>query len=152
MSDTPSIEKIKAFLSAQYEGDFDAAFKNADADKFAWTVDSGGNEDLRAAVPWAGYAHEGKQGYLDLTGALFGEFDIIAFEPRHYVDAGDRVIVEGHFSFRHKTTGKIADSDWMARFEVKEGRIAGGQFFENTHAVAAARRSWPVNPRRRHGS
>ncbi|MDY6940456.1 MAG: hypothetical protein SWY16_22715 [Cyanobacteriota bacterium] len=53
--------------------------------------------------------------------------------------AGDRVFVEGHFTFRHRTTGKIADSDFLAAFRMENGRISGGQFYENTAGVAAAR-------------
>jgi len=50
------------------------------------------------------------------------------------------VFVEGSFRFRHRQTGRIAESDWLARFDMRDGRIAGGQFYENTYAVAAARR------------
>ena len=81
-----------------------------------------------------------REGYVGLTAMLFSEFEALSFEARRYVDAGEVVFVEGHFNFRHRRTGRIADSDWLARFDLRDGRIAGGQFYENTHAVAAARR------------
>jgi uncharacterized protein len=50
----------------------------------------------------------------------------------------DKVFVEGHFKFRHRKTGKIAESNWLTRFDIKDGRIVDGQFYENTYAVAMA--------------
>jgi ketosteroid isomerase-like protein len=103
-------------------------------------VGSSGNEILRTAIPWAGYTHQGKEGYIRLTTLLFSEFEALEFEPRRYNDADDCVFVEGHFTFRHRQTGKIADSDWVARFDMQDGWIVGGQFYENTAGVAEARK------------
>lgn len=131
---------VAKFFELQYAGDFDTAFGSyADPDRFVWIVGSADNPQLSSAIPWAGREMRGKEGYVELTGMLFGEFDVIDFSPAHFTDGGDRVIVEGHFRFQHKETGKIADSDWVGRFDMENGKIVGGQFFENTHAVAAAR-------------
>jgi ketosteroid isomerase-like protein len=63
---------------------------------------------------------------MELMQQLFSEYEPESFKTDRYTDAGDRVFVEGHFRFRHKETGKIADSDWLVRFDMKDGRIAGG--------------------------
>lgn len=60
--------------------------------------------------------------------------------------------VEGHLTFRHRQTGKIADSEWIARFEMETGRIAGGNFTKiqrawPQHARSNGRPSWPVEIR-----
>ncbi len=81
-----------------------------------------------------------KKAIFRLTTLLFSEFEALEFEPRRYNDAGDCVFVEGHFTFRHRQTGKIADSDWVARFDMQDDRIVGGQFYENTASVAEARK------------
>jgi ketosteroid isomerase-like protein len=94
---------------------------------------------LRAAIPWAGHVHAGQAGYAELTRQLFSEFEPLVFEATSYSEAGDKVFVEGHFRFRHRASGKIADSDWLARFDMRDGVIGGGQFYENTYAVARAR-------------
>jgi len=131
---------VAKFFELQYAGDFDTAFGSyADPDTFTWIVGSADNPELTAAIPWAGRPMRGKDGYIELMGQLFGEYDVISFDPQHFTDGGDRVLVQGHFRFKHKQTGKIADSDWIGRFDMQDGRIVGGQFFENTHAVAAAR-------------
>ena len=76
-----------------------------------------------------------------MTTLLFSEFEALEFEPKRYSDAGECVFVEGHFTFRHRQTGKIADSYWIARFDMRDGLIAGGQFYENTAGVALARKA-----------
>ena len=134
-------ETVQKFLEAQYAGEFDHAFQDYAHSNFQWVVSSNSNENLRAVIPWAGYTHKGKEGYVRLVTLLFSEFEALEFEPRRYTDAGDRVFVEGHFTFRHRETGKIADSDWIARFDMDAGRITGGQFYENTAGVAAARQT-----------
>lgn len=139
MSDN-KIEIVQKFLEAQYAGDFDTAFDNYALPEFTWIVSSANNDHLKALIPWAGYEHQGKEGYINLTKMLFGEFESLTFEPQHFTDASDRVYVEGHFTFRHRETGKIADSDFIALFRFQEGKISGGQFYENTADVAAARK------------
>lgn len=136
-----NVETVQKFFEAHYAGDFDRAFQAYAQPNFQWIVSSSSNESLRAAIPWAGYTHQGKEGYIRLVTLLFSEFEVLTFEPSRYTDAGDLVFVEGHFTFRHRQTGKIADSDWLARFDMEDGRITGGQFYENTVGVAEARRA-----------
>ncbi len=140
-SEQSNVEKVRHFFELQYAGRADEGFRLYGHDDFRFVTGSAGNDELRAAIPWAGYVHEGEEGYAELYSKLFGEFDVEEFTPHSFAEAGERVYVEGHFLFRHKQTGKLADSDWCARFDMKGGRIAGGQFFENTFAVAAARTS-----------
>lgn len=140
MKTLTNIQTVQKFFEAQYAGDFDRAFQSYAHPNFQWIVGSGGNEILREAIPWAGYTHKGKEGYIRLTTLLFSEFEALEFKPGHYTDAGERVFVEGHFTFRHRQTGKIADSDWIARFDMRNGLITGGQFYENTAGVAQARK------------
>ena len=131
-------EVVKAFFAATYAADYDRAFADYARPEFTWTVSSE-DERLRAAIPWAGYPHIGRDGYVNLTRMLFNEFEPLSFEAERYFDAGDTVFVQGHFALRHRVTGKVAETDWLARFDMRDGCIAGGQFYENTYAVAAAR-------------
>jgi ketosteroid isomerase-like protein len=132
-------EVVERFLKCQYEGDFDTAFGNFVSRDFVWVVGSAENEGLTAAIPWAGRRLEGKTGYIELVEQLFGEFEPLKFDPHRFTDVGFAVFVEGNFKFRHRATKKTADSDFVARFDMTDGRISGGQFFENTYSVAAAR-------------
>ena len=137
--DTPNIAAVKGFFAAQYAGDYDGAFARHANAEFSWAVGMSDNPPLTAAIPWAGRRLPGKEGYMTLTGALFGEFEVLAFEARRFRDVGDAVYAEGYFNFRHRGTGKTAEADFCARFDMRDGRISGGQFYENTYAVAAAR-------------
>jgi ketosteroid isomerase-like protein len=132
-------ETVRRFFEAVYAGDYERAFSDYAHADYRFIVGSAGNSDLQAAIPWAGHVHAGQSGYTELTRQLFLEFEPLSFETRSYVESGDKVFVEGHFRFRHRITGQIADSDWLTRFDIKDGRIAGGQFYENTYAVAMAR-------------
>ncbi|MEM9195731.1 MAG: nuclear transport factor 2 family protein [Myxococcota bacterium] len=140
MTDTPNIAAVKGFLEAQYSGDFDTAFADHTQPSFRWIVSTAANDELRAEIPWAGYEHIGKEGYIRLTGLLFSEFEALEFAPSKFTDTGDQVFVEGRFVFRHRETAKVAVSDFISRFDMRDGRISGGQFYENTAAIAAARR------------
>lgn len=139
MDDSPNIEAAKRFYELVYAGDFDRAFSEYAHPDFHFAVGSSNNDELKAAIPWAGHVHQGREGYVALTNMLFSEFESLSFEPRRFSDTGDAVVVEGHFTFRHRVTAKIADSDWLVRLDMKDERIVGGQFYENTYAVAAAR-------------
>ena len=141
MTDSPNIQSVRGFLDTQYEGDFETAFRDFAQPDFRWVVSTADSDDLRALIPWAGYEHKGKEGYIRLINCLFSEFEPLEFNPSRYTDAGDTVFVEGRFVFRHRETAKIAVSDFISRFDMRDGRIAGGQFYENTAAVAEARRA-----------
>ncbi|MEM8838361.1 MAG: nuclear transport factor 2 family protein [Pseudomonadota bacterium] len=141
MTDTPNIAAVKGFLEAQYAGDFDRAFSEFAHSHFVWVVSTADNDTLRAAIPWAGYEHKGKEGYIRLTTLLFSEFESLEFNPSKFTDAGDTVFVEGRFVFRHRETTALAVSDFIARFDMRDGRVSGGQFYENTAAVAEARKA-----------
>jgi ketosteroid isomerase-like protein len=130
----------RLFLEAIYANDFERAFAEYAHPSYRFVVSSLANPDLTAAIPWAGRVHVGRDGYQELTRQLFAEFEPVSFEARRFTATAERVFVEGHFTFRHRLTAKIADSDWLARFDFADGRIVGGQFYENTYAIAAARR------------
>lgn len=141
MTDTANIITARKFFEAQYSGDLETAFREYVQPDFKFVVSSCNNEALRAVIPWAGYEHNGRAGYEHLTNLLFSEYEPLEFDTHRFSDTGDQVFVEGHFLFRHRETAKLADSDFIARFEMREGKIAGGQFYENTAAVADARKA-----------
>jgi ketosteroid isomerase-like protein len=108
---------------------------------FRFVVSCACNDDLRAAIPWAGHEHKGREGYQRLTTLLFSEYELLTFETKRFTEPGSQVFVEGHFRLRHRETAKIADSDFLARLEMRDGKIVCGQMYENTAAVADARHS-----------
>lgn len=139
MPDKPNIIAAKRFFSTQHCGDVDDAFCDYVHPDFRFAVSCACNDELRAAIPWAGYEHKGREGYQRLTTLLFSEYELLAYEIKRFTDAGNQVFAEGHFRLRHRETAKIADSDFLARLEMRDGKIVRGQMYENTAAIAAAR-------------
>ena len=139
MDKSSNVEVVKKFLVLTFDGKYDEAFRDYVGPGYTWIVSTDNNSELRQGIPWAGYKLVGKQGWDDLMRMLFGEFEVLVFETARFFDAGSTIFVQGHFKFRHKTTGNIAESDWLARFEMNNGRIAEGQIYENTCGVAKAR-------------
>ncbi len=131
---------VQNFLALQYEGKIEEAFANYADPNFEWIVSSGNNPKLENAIPWAGMTHKGLEGYKNLTGLLFGEYEALAFDAKEFYEIGNKVFMIGHFKFKHYKTQKIADSDFVGLFNMKNGKIAGRQFYENTFAVAEGRR------------
>lgn len=140
-SDEPNIRAAKGFFAAQHCGELDDSFASFVQPDFRFVVSCACNDELRAAIPWAGYEHRGREGYQRLTALLYSEYELLSCETTRYTNAGTQVFVEGHFRLRHRETARIADSDFLARLEMRNGKIASGQFYENTAAVAAARRA-----------
>jgi uncharacterized protein len=146
MTSPSNVEVAKAFLEAQYKGEFDRGFQDyASSAGFSWVVSTDNNAALTALIPWAGFKHHGKEEYMELTKMLYSEFEVLEFQPRRFTDAGSCVFVEGDFKFRHYQTQRIAESDFVSRFDMVDGRITGGQFYENTAAVAEARKPLPTS-------
>lgn len=138
-AESSGVEMVRAFFELQYAGDYAEAARRHAGPGFSVVTASVDAPDLTAAIPWAGHRHEGVEGYAALNEALFGEFAVEAFDVHNIADAGARVFVEGRFRFRHKATGRVAESDFCCRVSLEDGKIAAIQFYENTHAVAAAR-------------
>jgi ketosteroid isomerase-like protein len=139
MPDKPNIIAAKGFFSAQHCGEVDDTFCDYVHPDFRFAVSCVCNDELRAAIPWAGHEHKGREGYQRLTTLLFSEYELLAYEIKRFTDAGNQVFAEGHFRLRHRETAKIAESDFLARLEMRDGKIVRGQMYENTAAIAAAR-------------
>ena len=135
--DENNADLVRHFYEHIYAGDINAAVDMLH-DDFTWLVATE-NAALTAAVPWAGRTLRGREGFLELATMLFGEFESLEFQAKEFHAIGDQVFVFGHFSFRHQASGRLAVSDWAARFAVADGKILGGQFFEDTYSVAVAR-------------
>ncbi|WP_024802872.1 alpha/beta fold hydrolase [Nocardia sp. BMG51109] len=136
-ADAQPADVVRRYFGHIYAGEIDAAAAMLHPD-FTWLVGTESAE-LTAAIPWAGQVWHGRDGLRDLVEMLFGEYESAEFQARDFYPVGGHVFVRGYFDFRHKSTRKRAAGDWLADFEVIDGAIRGGQFFENTYAVAAAR-------------
>ncbi|MBP2831041.1 hypothetical protein J8281_02475 [Aquimarina sp. U1-2] len=137
-----NIKVVQNFLTLQYEGKVEEAFEKYADPNFKWVVSTNNNKELTKAISWAGYEHRGLEGYKKLNELLFGEYEPLEFNTNEFYEVENKVFMIGDFKFKHYTTGKIAESDFVGIFNLKENKITDGQFYENTLAVAAGRTNY----------
>lgn len=144
---TQNKETVHQFYQTIYKGEIDKAFALYATPNMEWTVASPNSPETTAVLPWVAVIHRGAEGFKQLNEQLFGSVDVISFEDQDYFAEGDTVIVFGHLQFRAKSTGKLMETDWVVRLTMQDSKIARGQFFENTFAIASAFRhtgSWDI--------
>lgn len=70
--------------------------------------------------------------------------DILAFEPREFINSGEHVTVLGWERTRAVPGGKVFESEWAHVFTVRDGRVVRFWGMYDTEASAAARASHPA--------
>ena len=65
--------------------------------------------------------------------------DILVFEPREFIPAGDKVTVLGWERTQARPSGKVFETEWVHVFTAREGRIVRFWGIYDTEASAAAR-------------
>ena len=94
-------------------------------------------------VPTAG-ERRGKSAVAEFFGIVGKTFQFERFEPREFIEQGDRVAVLGFYASR-TSTGKRIESDWVMVFTFRNGKIAEFQEFTNTALLNAAFESVAVS-------
>ena len=87
-------------------------------------------------VPTAG-ERRGKPAVSEFFRILGESFQFERFEPREFIEQGDRVAVLGFYTAR-TSTGKRIESEWVMVFTFRNERIAEFQEFTNTAMLNAA--------------
>jgi uncharacterized protein len=60
--------------------------------------------------------------------------EVTQFEPREFIDAGDKIVVIGFVAVVMKATGKAFESEWVHIFTVEGGRVSRWLEFFDTAA------------------
>jgi len=80
----------------------------------------------------------------DAVGRFFSELnqheEVKRFEPREFIAQGDRVVAIGFYSSRAKATGRMAESEWVHLFTIRNGKVVKFQEFFDTAAALIAHR------------
>ena len=67
-------------------------------------------------------------------------WEMIHFTPAEFIAEGDRVVVLSTVAFRHRQTGKVAESPKADVFRFRDGEIVEFfEFFDTARALAATR-------------
>lgn len=126
---------VQGFFDGFMRGDMQAVFA-ALADDIEYTVNTR-DTVTREAIPWSTTFH-GASEVQAFFGRLMQNFDVLGFTVDRLLADADEVAAFGHFKYLAKPTGATCETDWCARFTIREGRIARYQFFEDSYAIARA--------------
>jgi uncharacterized protein len=80
----------------------------------------------------------GKEVVRQWFGQLAVDMEFEEFTPMEFIAQNDKVAVMGHSRTRVKATGKVAESDWMQVFTIKDGKVIRFQEYFDTYARAMA--------------
>ena len=88
-------------------------------------------------IPWA-RTFRGPSEVAQFFAAL-KEYSVLeAFEPLHFVDSDDRVVVLGRERIRVRSTDLTCSCEWAHAFTVLDGKIAGFREYTDTAAMVSA--------------
>jgi uncharacterized protein len=82
------------------------------------------------AIPGAGEAYQGPEGWQEFVRWFMGEFENTRAEVRELTDAGDHVLVSLTLQGRGKQSGVEASWDVWHVWTMRDGKFVHGQGFE----------------------
>ena len=88
-------------------------------------------------IPYGG-AYKGRDGVGDFFTRIGAAVDVLSWEPKHVLPAGDEVVATGRWTGKAKPTGRTFATDWAMVFGVRNGEITSFRVVEDTAKVAAA--------------
>lgn len=82
--------------------------------------------------------NRGKAQAADYFAGLAADWELVRFEPKEFIAQGDRVVVLSSVAFRHRGTGKVAESPKADVYRFRDGLIVEfAEFFDTARALAA---------------
>lgn len=133
MSEQANLQTIKKAYEAFGRGDIQTILSLL-TDDVEWTL-PGPSE-----VPYAGKRH-GHAGTAEFFRLLAQADEVLTFEPRDFLAQGDLVVVLGRYSARVRSTGRVAESDWVHVFKFRGDLVASWHEYYDTAAYAEAYRT-----------
>jgi hypothetical protein len=88
-------------------------------------------------VPFAG-KRTGRSSVGEFFQGVEANQETLEFEPREFIEQGDKVVALGHYRWRVKSTGREFSSDFAHVFTVRDGQIVGFQEYLDTASASRA--------------
>ena len=90
-----------------------------------------------ANIPFAG-KRNGRESITQFFASVADNQEALQFEPREFIEQGDKVVALGHYKWRILSTGREYASDFVHIFTVRGGQIVGfREHFDTALAQAA---------------
>ena len=96
-------------------------------------------------IPFSG-TRKGREQVREFFSSLARLQDPLEFEPKEYLADRDKVVVQGHYGWRVKSTGRIFESDFVHVFTFQNGTVVRFQEYADTAAATRAHQE-PVQHR-----
>jgi ketosteroid isomerase-like protein len=125
-----NVKVIEDLLAAFGRGDMPAAL-NFFAEDVNWRMPG------PKTIPYVGN-RRGRAEIEKFYDELFGLCEVEHFELNKLIDGGEDVVALGFERLKVKSTGKSFEQHIAIVYSLREGKIAGVQFFEDCAAAAAA--------------
>lgn len=130
MNEQRNLQAIRDAYAAFARGDIQSVLDGL-ADDVEWEVPG------PPEIPYAG-VFRGIGGAADFLRTLSETDEIQLFEPEHFFAHGDMVVVLGRYAARVKSTGKIAQADWVHAFTFRGDKVARVREYVDTAKYAQA--------------
>ena len=91
-------------------------------------------------LPTAGH-RRGRQEVAGFFKTLNDAFEVERFEPKEFIEQGDRVVALGEETVRVRNTGRSVEFVWAHVFEVRNGKIVSFHEYGDTAPVVAELRA-----------
>ena len=131
MSD--NVKLVQGLYAAFGRGEI-GTIANAMTADYTWRV-AGEKMHYPTAGVW-----RGANGVTEFFSLVAQTQDALEFSPREFYAAEDRVFVLGHYKWKLKKNGKIAEADFVHIFTVKDGKVSAFAEFTDTATFAEAYR------------
>ena len=119
---------IRRMYDAYSRGDFDTVLANM-TDDVTWYVPG--------VPPFAGH-RTGRDEVRQFFEESVRWVNIDEFDADEILADGDRVVVLGRQRATVRETGRHFETRWAHVFTLRNGKVASGQVFTDTHAIASA--------------
>jgi len=94
---------------------------------------------MRASVAGAGY--RGHEGVARALGDVQREFEELQIDPRHWAEAGERIVISGRFVAKERATGLRMDSPGAWLCELRGTLVTRLEAFPSEEAALEAARA-----------
>ena len=125
---TDNKQLVRQMYEAYGRGDIDAVLKYL-TDDFDWYAPGG--------APFSGH-RLGPQQMRQFFSEMQRWVQIDEFDADEFLADGDKVVVLGRQRATVRETGQHYETPWVHVYTVRNGKIAVGHAFADTHAVASA--------------
>jgi ketosteroid isomerase-like protein len=119
---------LRRLYDAYNRGDFDTILANM-TDDVTWYVPG--------PAPFAGH-RTGRDQVREFFNESLGWVEVDQFDADEFLADGDRVVVLGRQRATVRETGRHFETQWAHVYTLRGDKIAVGQIFTDTHAIASA--------------